>query len=363
MEGYPANASAGQVVQSDGHGTLVDTLSHSTTSRQAVPAARSAQNRGEVNATFNTALSFTDPDDFASSVPPAKYQLTVTQGGRFAGEIFRVNLPRLLLHRVCTNLPWVLHTENAKGRELLVFNTQPGANLMRNAVEVPTTSVVQIPSGHTSYQRAQGPASRGSISLRTEAMAEIGASMAGVDLTCRQATTTEPSPANLATLRRIHAAAIWLAQEAPHVIANPTAAQGLEAEIVGAMVACVTTGTSTNEDRTGLRRRDLIMRRFRDAVEARPDCAIYISDLCSEIGVPARTLSACCQEYLGMGAQRFLWLRRMQMTRRALARADRAKSTVTDIVTSYGFWELGRFAVKYRSFYGESPSATLRRDP
>jgi AraC-like DNA-binding protein len=33
---------------------------------------------------------------------------------------------------------------------------------------------------------------------------------------------------------------------------------------------------------------------------------------------------------------------------------------VTDVATELGFLELGRFAVKYRQIFGETPSSTLR---
>lgn len=64
-----------------------------------------------------------------------------------------------------------------------------------------------------------------------------------------------------------------------------------------------------------------------------------------------------------MGAHQYLWLRRMNMARRALARADIAQSTVTAIATEHGFDELGRFSVQYRKLFGEPPSQTLRRTP
>jgi AraC-like DNA-binding protein len=64
-----------------------------------------------------------------------------------------------------------------------------------------------------------------------------------------------------------------------------------------------------------------------------------------------------------MSPHRYLWLRRMNLARGALARTDARTRTVTEIAGDYGFGELGRFAVSYRRLFGESPSVTLRHPP
>ena len=129
-----------------------------------------------------------------------------------------------------------------------------------------------------------------------------------------------------------------------------------------AMVSCLSGGEAA-ESGSARHRHAVIMRRLEELLEANPDRTLYVAELCRAAGASERTLRACCQEHLGMSPTRYLWLRRMHLARRALRMADPAATSVTEVATSYGFWELGRFSVAYRSLFGESPSASLRRPP
>jgi AraC-like DNA-binding protein len=171
-----------------------------------------------------------------------------------------------------------------------------------------------------------------------------------------------PSASLLSRLLSLHEAAGHLAKTAPDILAQPEVARALEQALVHAMVSCLRGGEAAETSSTQ-HRHAAIMRRLEEVLEANPDRSLYLAELCAATGASDRTLRACCQEHLGMSPMRYLWLRRMHLARRALRRADPAATTVTKVATSYGFWELGRFSVAYRSLFGESPSATLRRPP
>jgi adenylate cyclase len=87
---------------------------------------------------------------------------------------------------------------------------------------------------------------------------------------------------------------------------------------------------------------------------------IDLARLAEAAGVPPRTLETHFKVFLRTTP--LTWVRRMRLVnaRRELERGH-ADDRVTDIALASGFTQLGRFAVRYRAVYGETPSSTLRR--
>ena len=88
--------------------------------------------------------------------------------------------------------------------------------------------------------------------------------------------------------------------------------------------------------------------------------AISVEDVASALGVSARTLRLAFRSVRGCSPLRAIHLRRLDRVRAALA-AAKPGATVTDIATRFGFFELGRFSVRYRQRFDEKPSETLAR--
>jgi transcriptional regulator GlxA family with amidase domain len=144
------------------------------------------------------------------------------------------------------------------------------------------------------------------------------------------------------------------------LIANPEVARALEQELLHALVNCLTAEDASGNLKTRQHHAD-IMVRFEDALTAHRGPQPNMPALCQAVGVPERTLRVCCTEFLGMSPTRYLLLRRLNMARSALRRADPTTASVAEIARTHQFLEPGRFAVTYRTIFGEMPSSTLRR--
>jgi AraC-like DNA-binding protein len=166
-----------------------------------------------------------------------------------------------------------------------------------------------------------------------------------------------PDQNSISRLRSLQETAITLAAAPGGLHAH--VATALRHALVQTMLACLAAdergGASIRLDG----RSAAVVRRFMERVEADVGRPLFMLELCAELGVAGRTLRQYCLGHLGMSPNRYLWLRRMNLARRALAVGG--GTTVTQVANEYGFGELGRFAVRYRQLFGETPSATLRR--
>ena len=64
---------------------------------------------------------------------------------------------------------------------------------------------------------------------------------------------------------------------------------------------------------------------------------------------------------MGLSGAKYMRIRRLNLVRASLKNSGLREASVARIARHYGFTELGRFAVEYRTVFGERPSVTLRR--
>src|SRR3954454_14110350 len=86
---------------------------------------------------------------------------------------------------------------------------------------------------------------------------------------------------------------------------------------------------------------------------------ITVGDLSRMAGVSERTLRSAFHDVLGISPKQWALKQRLTAAHEALLAADPTTTTVTEVAMSYGFFELGRFAGRYRMTFGQMPSETL----
>jgi len=313
-----------------------------------------------------TAIStqtYSDPDEFSHGVRAAHIEgLVFANPKGFRADLVRVSLERLWLQTGRESAPRSAHLTIASDRSPIFFLTderQP--TIQQSGVDVSAAEIVFFGRGASHFQRAPSALRWATMSLSHDDLAASSIALLGKELGASATSRIiRPSRHLLAKLRGLHDAARKVFGNAAETLPHSEVARSIEQSTIEALVACLASGDEIPTSRRALNH-TAVMARFENWLEINLGKPVYLVDACAAVGVSERTLRICCQEHLGVSPNRYLWIRRMHLAHGALRRASMIATTVSSIATSFGFWELGRFAVEYRKLFGEMPRATLAR--
>ena len=306
--------------------------------------------------------AFCEPDEFAASIRPAHSQCTITGRGVYSAELTTVNLEQVFLRRFETGIAQTSHATLSPDSVVFAFLLSDIESTSVAGLDMQRNSIIQYGVGHDYFTRSLGPRSIGHILLSHAVMDDV-VRFAGSQFASWQNThALRPAAHTRQRLVRLQNDAARLARDTPGVLGRPAAVHGLEQTLIEAVADCLADIEPVKVTTTH-RHGEAVVRRFREMVEEDLSANLFIPEICAKIGVGERIFRRYCQDQLGVSPKRFLLLRRLHGVRRRLLGTGPHETTVTDIATEFGFWELGRFAIAYKSLFSESPSLTLRRRP
>jgi AraC-like DNA-binding protein len=299
---------------------------------------------------------------YLSNVPGPFIDACFIGPGQFTADQRQAKLPHVWLIEVGEVLPRIARLSLPAHQTVVLFATDADPKQFCDGVGLGPWDVMLLHGcDRTVHHRTQGPSSWGVIAVDQTAFTTHCQALSGSATALpRRRTILRPTWSAAARLRQLHAKICDLAASTPNIMSHSEAARALENEVLHALVNCL--GESGDHIPSVQRHIDIIDA-FERLLTRRLSEPLTIATVSAEIGVPERTLRACCIKILGMSPSRYLRLRRLNMVRSALQRTRATPGAITELAKRYGFSELGRFATCYRETFGEAPSATLRASP
>ena len=307
--------------------------------------------------------TFINPDEYGAAIGAGRVNIIVTGGGDFNARLTWLNLDHLYLLHSRENLPRIGFFSLPPAQAFVSFPTNARLPLTYGAFSLQYGDVVFHSRGERTHQRINGESQWGLISLSHEQLAASTKALTGTEIRSPpEGRVLRPSRSTASRFLRLHLKVCRLVETRLELIANPEVARALQQELLEALTNCLTAGDACANPKRKQHHAD-IMIRFEEALALYAEPHLNLPALCSAIGVPERTLRMCSAELLGMSPTRYHLLRRLNGARSELLSADPETTSVTQIARNHQFLELGRFAIAYRTVFGEMPSFTLRRSP
>jgi AraC family ethanolamine operon transcriptional activator len=148
-----------------------------------------------------------------------------------------------------------------------------------------------------------------------------------------------------------------LARYDPALLMEPAAAAHYEQKIFDLLLG----STQAPAEIRPVPTRRRIAREAEEYLRGHAERPLVLQELCQVLRTSARTLELGFHEVYGMSLKAYLQALRFNGARRDLIAGEPRTVSVKEVALRWGFLHLGRFAVNYRRWFGESPSTTLAR--
>jgi AraC-like DNA-binding protein len=305
-------------------------------------------------------FTFGDPDGYAAAFGDIRLKLTITGQGEFRAQLTQLKLDHLDFFQCREELPRIAYMTLPQRRIFLSFPVNNVASTFNGLVSHASGMILHARGG-SMHHRIDRKSRWGLISVSPEQLVSHGKTLTGQPVVAPDADKIlDPARAAAGRLRLIFRQACHLSEARKELIGRPEVVRALEQETLHAIVNCLY-ANELNDISKARHQHAAVMARFEELLSKRSDRKGLMPRLCSELGVPERTLRMCCAEFLGVSPMRYILLQRLNRARAALRSTDPSMSSVAEVARNHEFLELGRFAVTYRNTFGESPSATLQR--
>jgi AraC-like DNA-binding protein len=305
--------------------------------------------------------TFSDPDGYAAAFGDARVNLTIMGAGDFTARLTRLKLQHLEVYWCRESLPRIAYISLPPERVVLSFPIG-GASPLFGGSALQNGNIVLHSRAERMHQRSDGVCQWGMMLFSAEQLANCGEALTGQPIAPpRVGRVLRPTRGEALRFQSLFRHACHLADSGRNLIGHPEVARALEQEMLHAVVHCLAADDADDIVKTRHRHAAVTVR-FEEVLTKHIDWKPNMQALCAEVGVAERTLRMCCAEVLGISPTRYLLLRRLNRARAALRRANPLTATVAEVARNNQFLEFGRFAVTYRSIFGESPSTTLHRN-
>ena len=303
---------------------------------------------------------FTDVEEYKASLSDIFTSLVVTGQGAFVASVQRTDLHHLHLLQAQESLARIAYVAFPPDRVFISFTADPNRPLIWRGVTLEPDEIMLHARGERLHLRTSGPSRWGLVALSPAALAEFCQAETGRGLPLpKVGQAIRPPPVQRKWLFRVHRQAARLAETRPAVVAHPEVVRAMELELAGVLVTCLTEGTARAAPGPALDSAH-VMERLESAFANASEADLTAAEMSATLGVSPRTLRRHCLATLGISASRYLQLKRLAKAHAAIRHADDRTTRISELARSAGF-EPDRFATLYKSVYGETPIATLRR--